>query len=595
MASGSEPDHETSPFRVWLLPLSILLGGALLVFIVTYFVDASRDADPTHALGLFFDPNPESAANTLSNAGEIVAAVLAIAITVVAIVVELAANRYTHRITELFVGTPINFFVMGFFVVTALQSLWVTLIFDYDPATGTGFVPHVGITVSMIMLACCLLILLPYFGFVFAFLNPVQIVQRIQRQTLRIVKRHRGGVARVQQEAVRGVEQLADVGLNAMENKDKGVSMASVESLQDLVIEYQDVRESLRDEWFRVEGELAHNPDFVSMSPEVLEDVSRRKIWFEMKVMRQYQTIYTEALNRMRDINYLIAISTRRIAEAAIRTKKSQLLDLSLKFFNTYLRATINARDVRTAYNVLNQYRLLAESSLDFEGGTRAIEIARYFKYYGLTSYNANLPFILETVAYDLCSLNELAFDRGSHARRDLLRIFLEVDKESEGEVQENALRGVRKAQVKLATYYLLKDDEKLARQVFRDMHAESPSRLASIRDELLNVRSAEFWEVSDRGVNFDYLSPERKEKMLEFFDWFGEMIPPRPSMLPTRTSEMPIVPVDAVAPDQIGDGRAMSGVPGTPHKPISDPGAAEDGAPDDADPGEADASAPPA
>ncbi len=332
------------------------------------------------------------------------------------------------------------------------------------------------------------------------------------------------------------------------------------------------MRPNLQKPWFTVEGELAHNPDFVSMSPEVLEDVSRRQIWFEMKVMRQYQTIYTEALNRMRDINYLIAISTRRIAEAAIAADSDELLDLTLKFFNTYLRATINARDVRTAYNVLNQYRRLAESALEYRGGSRAIEIARYFKYYGLTSYHANLPFILETVAYDLCSLNELAFDRKSDARRDLLRIFLEVDKESEGEVQENALRGVRKAQVKLATYYLLNGDEKLAQQVYQDMEAEQPARLQSIRDELLNVRSAEFWEISDRGVNFDYLSPARKAKMLDFFDWFGEMIPPRPSQLPKRTSEMPIVPMDAVSPRVIGDGRDTElDVPGTPDKRARD------------------------
>ena len=37
----------------------------------------------------------------------------------------------------------------------------------------------------------------------------------------------------------------------------------------------------------------------------------------------------------------------------------------------------------------------------------------------------------------------------------ELLQIFLEVDKEAEGEQQEPSLRGVRKAQVKLATYYL--------------------------------------------------------------------------------------------------------------------------------------------
>src|SRR5690606_1620291 len=123
------------------------------------------------------------------------------------------------------------------------------------------------------------------------------------------------------------------------------------------------------------DGELAHNPDFVSMSASVLEAVSKRRIWLEMKVLRKYQTLYNEALNKMRDINYLIAINTRHIAEEALASKNEELFELALKFFNTYLRATVNARDVRTAYNVLHQYRLLADHALAEGDGQKAIEI----------------------------------------------------------------------------------------------------------------------------------------------------------------------------------------------------------------------------
>ncbi|MFW5875225.1 MAG: DUF2254 family protein [Myxococcota bacterium] len=532
------PDRRPHMVRTWLLPLSILLGVALAIFLAVFWMDVVGERNLVDALALFYHPNPASAMGTLSNAAEVVAAVLAIAITVVAIIVELAANRYTHRITELFVAERTNFAVMGFFVVTALMCLWVSLTFDLDGPDATGFVPYVGTAVAMTMLALCLLLLLPYFAFVFQFLSPVQIVQRIRRHTVDGIAAGRGKhdhLAERQGEAVRGVEQLADVGLNAMENKDKGVSMASANALCAMVLDYERLRAELPEGWFRVEGGLANNPDFVSMAPAVLEDVSRRRIWFEMKVMRQYQTIYNEALNRMRDMNYLIAINTRTIAETALERGHPELFDLVVKFFNTYLRATINARDVRTAYNVLNQYRILAENALP-QDGTKAIEIARYFKYYGLTSYNAKLPFILETVAYDLCALNEMAFEQNSPATRELLKIFLEVDKESESEVQEASLRGVRKAQVKLATHYLQRGAVDYARRVYEDMQGERPERMASIRDELLGVRSSEFWEISDRGVNFDYLPPEQRQQLVTFFEWFGDRLPPpRRSRLPSE------------------------------------------------------------
>ncbi len=526
-----------STLRIWLIPLSVLGGIALTIFVLTCLIDASLLHDPVHIFWTVVHPNPAAAANTLGNAGEIVAAVLAIAITVVAIIVELASNRYTHRVTELFVAETTNFVVMSFFVVTAVQALWVTMIID--PNGGAAAMPYVSIGITMSMLTVCLLILLPYFNFVFAFLNPVQIVARISTHTLEVIGGTTGELDARKLEASRGVEQLADVAVNAMEHRDKGVSMASVNALKDLVIDYQKIRSTLSPDWFRLDGELAQNPDFVSMDGSSLEEVAARRIWFEMKVLRQYQMIYAEALHGTRDLAYVIAINTRLLAEAAAKTEQLELLHLAMKFFNTYLRAAINAKDVRTAYNVFNQYRLLAEALLDFRKGSYSIEVARYFKYYGLISFSVELPFILETVAYDLCTLNETALDRNAPVIDDLLRIFLRVDKESEGEVQEASLRGVRKAQVKLATYYLVKGDTARARLVYEDMSGEDHTRLASIRDELFGVQSAEYWEITDRGGNFDFLSKERKVQLEEFFSWFVGL----PKQKTVFVSQLPAAP----------------------------------------------------
>ena len=534
-----------STLRIWLIPFTVLLGAAGALLALTLSVDVSdpqRFAALVHRL---FHPNAAAAANTLGNAGEIVAAVLAIALTVVAIVVELASNRYTHRVTELFVSEPINFAVMSLFVLTAVQALWVTM--TIDGSSLNGFIPYFSVGVTMALLTVCLLILLPYFAFVFSYLNPIQIVGRISAHTLDVIAREgrRPSLLLRKREAIRGVEQLADVAVNAMEHHDKGVSMASVNALKQLLRDYQGVRERLPDAWFQLEEELVQNPDFVSMDEQVLADVAARRSWFEMKVLRQYQTIYAESLHRMRDISYVVAINTRLLAEHAAQRGDTPQLHLLLKFFNTYVRSAINARDVRTAYNVFNQYRLLAQSLLEFKNGTYTIQIARYFKYYGLIAFAANLPFILETVAYDLCSLTELAFERkrGPGVVDDLLRIILRVDKESEGAVQEQSLRGVRKAQVKLATFFLLNEDSERAREVHRDMAGEDRQRLASIRDELNAVQAPEYWEITDRGSNFDYVPLERKVHMEQFFRWFSGLPEQR-----RPSSQLPAAPLGSLA-----------------------------------------------
>ena len=67
--------------------------------------------------------------------------------------------------------------------------------------------------------------------------------------------------------------------------------------------------------------------------------------------------------------------------------------------------------------------------------------------------------------------------------------------------------------------------------------HAER-ARLAGVargqpaveRDELLAITSKHFWEVVDRGTNFDYIDDARKEKLREFFAQFESL-----SKLPAR------------------------------------------------------------
>ena len=41
---------------------------------------------------------------------------------------------------------------------------------------------------------------------------------------------------------------------------------------------------------------------------------------------------------------------------------------------------------------------------------------------------------------------------------------------------------------------------------------------------EMLAITSKEFWEIVDRGTNFDYLSDERKQKLREFFAGFSSL-----------------------------------------------------------------------
>jgi hypothetical protein len=88
------------------------------------------------------------------------------------------------------------------------------------------------------------------------------------------------------------------------------------------------------------------------------------------------------------------------------------------------------------------------------------------------------------------------------------------VDKEAETPSEEQTLRGVRKAQLKLAAFYLSRGAERPGAHHLPGHGPRAPARLASLQSELLGDRAKDFWEVTDRGINFDYLDDARKAQL---------------------------------------------------------------------------------
>lgn len=511
--------------RQWLLPMGLLSSIALCTFVLLFsldhFVTGRGPYEPANTLfERYFGFDPDKISDAVSALGGMVAAVLGIVITVVSIVVQLSSERYTG-VTKMFFRDRTNLLVMGFYVVSCVCGIWVSV------SLRDGWVPRA--TIIGMMLSCTMSIVLmaPYFSYVFRFLEPANIVVRISSEAVATARR--GALTASQQECealqasvLSSMEELTDITSNSISGKDKIIASDAVDALKDLALEYLSFKEKASPSWFLVGSEIKRNPDFVAMDPESLADLEHRKTWVEWKVMRQLLGIYNEALSTMRDITYLIAINTRYIGEKAAKNGDDELVKLVVRFMNSYLRATINARDVRTAYNVLNQYRLLVESFLRLGRHDDAVAAVGYMKYYGHTSFQMNLSFVAESVAYDVCALCALAHELGSPQESTMLRVFLDLDIPASEREKEIGLKGVRKAQVKLAAYYIVAGDIDRAEQIRDDMAAEPSERLQAIRHELERVTTKDFWEIIDRGRNFEFMPPEQKDAMRTFFGWLG-------------------------------------------------------------------------
>jgi hypothetical protein len=495
----------------------ILMGVAVALYGALYAVDRmliGRSASD------YFEFQSDRVTDAVGSLSGLFAAILGIIITVVSIIVQLTAERFTH-VTQMFLRDRTNLAVLGFYV---LACIWGVL---NSFSLQAGWVPRITMTAVIGLGAACFAVMAPYFRYVFEFVQPENIIHRIRSEAEDATDQGARSLTEAQRAthqaiALSRMEELTDVAINSVSSKDKIIAVAAVDALKDFAVRYLTNKKHARKDWFIVSSGIRKNPDFVSMAAGVVDDMERRHTWVEWKVMRQYQGIYADALAHMKDVAYVIAIDTRYIGETAIAVADGEALGVVIKFFNSYLRATLNARDVRTAYNLLNQYRELIEALLRAGWDDKAAEVGKYIKYYSHISFRMGLPFVTETCAYDLCALCELAHDLKSPAESTLLKVFLEIDQPSmEGDTEETGLRGVRKAQIKLATYYIQVRAENLARLIHEDMIGERPERLRSIREELLSVTSEDFWEVIDRGRNFDYLTPERKEALAVFYSWF--------------------------------------------------------------------------
>ena len=514
-------EERRSVLLAGVLPFVVILLVALVVYALVGWLEMGAGREGLlEALARLDDA---SAMDRIASSAEVVAGVLAVAITVVAIVVELAANRYTHRITGLFLRDPVNAGVLGLFVLTTILVIWISA--RPPPASEGALYPRAGLLAALVLVTVCLLLLIPYFAHVFRSLTPASVIRRLGARALRPVRRARAKDSAEGREAViEAIEDITDVARGSRAHGERHVAVRAIDALADLLREYAGLRDGLPAAWFAIDGPLRRDPDFVSMDPDVLAEVESERLWLEHKVVRRYMALFAENLGEGRDAASLICLDTRRLAEERLE-QDSAFVDLCVRAFNSYLRAAINAGDLRTAYFVLHQQRLLAETALERGRDAMAVEVADHLRGYGQMAFERGQAFLLEVAAYDLAVLVERAVELGRPGQDELLQHALEVDRDDEIRADdEERLRGVRRAQVRLATFFLTRGDEERARRIQQDMAQERPERLAAIHEELRTEQRARYWEITDRGVNFAYLPPDRRRELDRFFAWFEEV-----------------------------------------------------------------------
>ena len=107
-------------FKSWLAPMILLILGSYLVYLVMSLFSTGFTFKAT------FFTDSSNIYNSISNFIELNVAILGIVLTVVAIVVQLAAQKYTPKLADLFLENKINRLFFFFMVFNLLFTIFIT-------------------------------------------------------------------------------------------------------------------------------------------------------------------------------------------------------------------------------------------------------------------------------------------------------------------------------------------------------------------------------------------------------------------------------------------------------------------------------------
>jgi hypothetical protein len=475
----------------------LVMAGILGITAAAVLADALRLGVPVGRLGAFDASDARNLINAFSRAGN---QLVAVVFTTVSIAVPLTANMYSLKFLEFFLKDRVN---SGMLLLAAAVAL-NTILVQY--ATKDDFVPMFALNVHFALLSLAFILLFPYLYYLFRFLHPNTLLERLASECthhLDLATRRRNGLPEHRRHVSESFEHVANIAVRSVDRLDRNTAIESVHVLEDLAARYRAHKPRLPADWFEAEKEL-----FLSFSSAAVDEANASRSWVEMKLLSQLRQMLGSALTRMHDVTSAVAKALRRFGLAEGVRSDPRLRELTVEYFNTFIRRALNARDVRSVFILFDQYRILAEELLA-DDPELVLEIADYFAYYGQIARDMQLTFVVDAAAHDLGALVRHAWDAESQVADRLLASFLGYD--GAGSL------GVAKAQAILGSYFVMTDRSAAAGQVKERLRLLESARLDRLASELMAVRREKYWEVNERRMNMEWVPDAQRERLREF------------------------------------------------------------------------------
>lgn len=484
----------------WVLPFVVLVLAVSALSLVGAALGDPVEHASLGALGsVQFVLNTNAAALTTA---------MAVLIALVLLTVQLAAQRYSFSVIDIFVHDRVNAILVGLFIITIVFNLWLGLVLKET------YIPPFATLVAMGLTTLCFGLLPPYILYLFDAIRADRILDHVQERFIEATAPADNLVMldRRHAMAARRMYQMGDIAQTAVSLGDSAVARHSVWVMFWAASQYLERKSSLPPAWFAVDERR-----YLGRHELIAQEIEQSRIWVEAQILDELREVFVATLNRHHDVNATVAVVARQLGEKAIERDDAGLISCILKYINTFLRAAINQGDVRAGYHVLHQYRLLADFALERRPDL-AVKIADRISYYGDAATGGPLLWMSAAAAYDLRILAELAQARGATDEVVAAIIGNVADTIHRGEARSSpALLQIYKMAIALGGYFLHfgEDDDVQTLAALLAGTPEATLRRASA--ELTVVDDPSFWELTDRVVNFDYVEPSVRTRLPEF------------------------------------------------------------------------------
>lgn len=486
----------TARLPSWLV---VILPGFALVAVVALLVVLFAFLDSSHARSLLnvFTPDPAAAAGTVAVAGGAEGVTLSIVILVVFYGIQTTSSRYSPRIIDIFTRNPLNALVFTFALASILFTFLVRaqIKSNYYPAWGVG--------VAVVFAMANFAILLPYVIYIFDIMRAESLIKGIRKRATRDIRKlaaSSGGRAN-REPLMTCIAQITDIVFGSIQLGDVPVSIYGIESLgRFLADDYLRVKKKFRPEWFQV-----GHADMPGASDQILAEVNRARTWVEYTIMSSFVDFVGLLAIHRKEAVHAIALATRDIGIAAIEVGDPEVAEVTVRFFNTYLRTAINRTAPTFASSMMNEYRRFAIGALEWRPDL-SVEAASYLLRYGRHFDESGMPAIFGAAAEDVADLAIEAQGRDPEVTRRLALLLVRTLQDLIPNARPIGLNGLFKAVAKLAFWAMASDAKDVSDILVEGIAFAPPDFVDGALNRMEAMRSGLFWEVNERVIAFDWV-----------------------------------------------------------------------------------------